>query len=348
MAQARQRNTFEKECPLELTADHRLVIAAWRRGAVLQSALPPSGAVNETMLLTLTDGEYVLRGYRHREEGPVKREHAIIAHMGAHGFPAVGPLPLPDGSTLLEHNGRFFSLFPRAKGEQRPRAALRPTDAAAMGHALARLQHVLRLLPLDASVRRTFPTDRAATLARLDSLATTIAARPNSDPLHAFVLQRLTAKRESLHQLPVDAMIDFGALPQQVIHGDYQQDNLFFADGHVSAVIDWDQTYIAPPAWEVQRTMHLNFAFAQSTSLPFLAAYQSEAPLTLAELDEAARLYDLKVRHDLWLYETYYREGNARVRPFLLAARDTPVALEWARLRAETIRVVPPVLCAGA
>ena len=179
-----------------------------------------------------------------------------------------------------------------------------------MGDTLARLQRVLRLLPLDASVRRSFPTNRSATLARMEALAATIASRPDTDPFHAFVLQRLAAQRESLLHLPVDAVIDFGALPQQIIHGDYQQGNLFFANGRVSAVIDWDQTYVAPPAWEVVRTMHLNFAFAPATSLPFLAAYHSASPLTLGDLDEAARLYDIKVCHDLWLYETFYLEGN--------------------------------------
>jgi hypothetical protein len=53
--------------------------------------------------------------------------------------------------------------------------------------------------------------------------------------------------------------------------------------------------------------------------------------------------YDIKVRHDLWLYETFYLEGNARVRPFLLAAWDTPVALGWERLREGAIRSVSPV-----
>lgn len=342
MAQARHRTTSEKEYPLELTTDQRLVIAKWRRGAVLRSARPRSGAVNETILLTLTDGDYVLRGYRHRGEAPIQREHAIIAYVRAHGFPAIGPLPLPDGSTMLQHNGCFFSLFPRAMGEQRPRASLRPSDAAAMGSALARLQRVLRSLPLDASVRRSFPTDCPATLARMDALVSIIASRPKVDPFHAFVLQRLAAKRDALLQLPADAVIDFDALPQQVIHGDYQQGNLFFAGGRVSAVIDWDQTYVAPPAWEVLRSMHLNFAFAPATSLPFLAAFQGELPLTLGELDEAARLYDIKVCHDLWLYETFYLEGNERVRPFLRAARDTPVALAWAGLRAEAIRAASP------
>jgi homoserine kinase type II len=304
----------------------------------MQSALPRSGAVNETILLALTDGDYVLLGYRRREEEPIRREHAIIAHARAHRFPAIGPLPLPDGSTILEHNGRFFSLFPRARGEQRARAALLPSDAAAMGHTLARLQRVLRLLPLDASVRRSFATDRPATPARMDALATIIASRPKVDPMHAFALQRLAAQRAALLNLPADAAIDFDALPQQVIHGDYQQDNLFFAEGRISAVIDWDQTYVAPPAWEALRTMHLNFGFAPATSLPFLAAYQTESPVSLDELDAAARLYDFKVRHDLWLYETFYLDGNGRVRPFLLAARDTPVALEWARLRADALR----------
>ncbi len=47
------------------------------------------------------------------------------------------------------------------------------------------------------------------------------------------------------------------ALDQQLIHGDYQDTNLFFEHGQVSAIIDWDQTYLAAREWEVVRTMHL-------------------------------------------------------------------------------------------
>lgn len=51
-------------------------------------------------------------------------------------------------------------------------------------------------------------------------------------------------------------MEDLSSLEQQVIHGDYQEINLFFEDGKVSAVIDWDQSYVAPRASEVVQTLH--------------------------------------------------------------------------------------------
>jgi aminoglycoside/choline kinase family phosphotransferase len=48
-----------------------------------------------------------------------------------------------------------------------------------------------------------------------------------------------------------------GHLGAQAIHGDYQSTNLFFAEDQLCAIIDWDQAYVASPAWEVMRTLDL-------------------------------------------------------------------------------------------
>lgn len=319
--------------PSDLDSLLPALLAAWDRGAVLSAAVPAAGTVNRTLLLATTTGEYALRAYRHRDREPVEREHAVIAHVRAHGLPAVAPLPLPGGETILERDGRYYALFPRAPGRQYRKADLSAEAAAAMGGFLARLHRALADFPPERAARRPFALDRAATLAGIARLERAIAARPAREPRDAVALTWLRGQRAWLEQAPPAAGLDLAGLAEQTIHGDYQESNLFFADGEVSAIIDWDQTYIAPPAWEVVRACHLAFGFAPASCRRFLAAYRAVAPLPPADLDHAAREYGLLRAHDLWVFETYYLAGDARVRPFLPAGDFVPLAERWAELR---------------
>lgn len=320
---------------MTLPRELHTAFAAWDLGPILASAIPAAGTVNETMLVTTARGRYAVRGYRHPNRQPIEREHAIIAHVRAQRLPAIGPLPLPATTeTILEHNGRFVAVFPHAAGHQRDKADLTPSNAAAMGRTLAHLHRALRSLPPELGFHRTLRADRSVTLARIALIEAVIRSRQPADPIDTVVLQRLAAQQHAVEALPEEATINFGNLPVQVIHGDYQGTNLFFdANGKVSAVIDWDQTYLAPAAWEIARTLHLSFNFAPALSISFLAAYHAENPLPSNELDQAMAAYDVKSRHDLWTCEAFYLDGNARVRRFLQSPEFIPVADQWALVR---------------
>jgi Ser/Thr protein kinase RdoA (MazF antagonist) len=143
--------------PAELEAE-AAIAAAWGVGAIRAAALPDAGTVNRTVLLTTARGRFALRGYRHRDRGPVDREHALIAYAAARGVPAVAPLPLPGGGTVLERGGRCFALFPWAVGRQVARADVGAAEAAAMGAALGRLHLALRGFPPAGLPRRPAPS----------------------------------------------------------------------------------------------------------------------------------------------------------------------------------------------
>lgn len=315
------------------TAERRDLLQRWGLGPIQAITEAISGTVNQTSLVTTARGRYALRSYRHDERLPIAREHAIIAHVRARGLPAVGPLPLPDGGTILEHGGRFHALFPWASGRQIPRHALGPDEALAMGTCLAQLHRALADLPAEWRVRRDFAIDRGATLAGIARIELAIQGRTTHDATDAAALAWLTGQRAWLARCAADAQIDLTPLENQVIHGDYQETNLFFAPTRVSAVIDWDQTYVAPRAWEVVRTLHLAFGFAPTLCRPLLAAYRAVLPLPLADLDHAVAAYALKVGHALWVYETYYLHGNERVRQFFQPGGFISPATQWAHLR---------------
>jgi homoserine kinase type II len=120
---------------------------------------------------------------------------------------------------------------------------------------------------------------------------------------------------------------------EQLVHGDYQETNLFFADGRVSAIIDWDQTHVASRGLEIFRTLDYVFAFALAPCHTFLAAYRAVQPLARAELDCAAAVYGLRQAHNLWIYTAYFLEGNARAGQFITPGGFVPFADRWAALR---------------
>jgi homoserine kinase type II len=309
------------------------LLRAWPIGTVQSVARPGAGTVNQTLLITTSLGRYALRTYRHRDRLPIVREHAIIAHARAHGLPAIGPLPLSSGGAILERDGQFHALFPAAPGRQYARAALAPAAALAMGTCLALLHRALADVPETWAVRRSFTFDTDAVLAGIARLEALIRSRPRHDDGDIAALAWLLGQRSWIARSLPDDRGDLSLLDQQVIHGDYQETNLFFASGRVSAIIDWDQTYVAPRAWEAVRAMHLAFAFSPHLCRPFLAAYRALLPLSLDDLDRAVAAYARKVGHDLWIYEEYYLHGNARVRRFFQPGGFVSPGTQWRRLR---------------
>lgn len=105
-------------------------------------------------------------------------------------------------------------------------------------------------------------------------------------------------------------------------------------DGQVSAIIDWDQAYLAPHAWEVIRTVHLVFTFDVGVSRAFLGAYHAAQPLPWAALDAAAAAYSTMRTLDLWVYRWIYDRGDDRTRQYLTDDGFAAVWPQWSGLKA--------------
>ncbi len=315
------------------TPDDLDLLSAWRIGAVHSISTPDLGTINRTLLVDTAGGSYALRAYRHAERSPVEREHAVIAHVRAHGLPAVAPLRLPSGTTILEWEGRFYALFPRAPGRQRARGQLTKADFAAMGVFLARVHAALRGFPIEQAARRDFSIDRGATLADIDLLEAAVRTLPTPSEIEQSVLRQLADRRAWIAQSSFDTLPDISSLEQQVIHGDYQETNLFFQAGRVVAIIDWDQTYEASREWEIARTLDLVCKFEVQPSRAFLSGYRAHASLDPAALDLATTAYALMRAHDLSLYRAIYFKGNQRKRQFVSHEEFVSLAERWAALK---------------
>lgn len=315
-----------------LSAEDHAVLSAWRLGSIVHASVPMTGTVNRTVLVQTATRAYAFRAYLRPDRGRVQWEHTVIALAGAGGIPVCRPLPLPDGGKFVERDGRFFGLFPLAAGQQIQRDNLGMAEVAAAGRCLAHIHRTLADFPAEQARPKTLTFDTPETLALIPRLEAAIRARETQTELDQAALQQLTGRRHWLECAAAgDAQmqIRLAALPQQVVHGDFQETNLFFAGNEVSAVIDWDQSGLAPRAWEVMRVLDLMLQSAPEPCRVFLSAYRSLMALPDEELDEAAVCYGVLADRNLWVYEAVYLDGNDRVRQFLAPGRFVPFAARW-------------------
>lgn len=315
-----------------LSPEEHAALSSWRLGPILGAALPATGTVNRTVLVQAAGAAYALRACRRPDRARVAWEHTAISWASAHGIPVCRPLPLPDGGTVCEQGGRLFALFPLAEGRQMRRADLQEEEVAAAGRCLARVHLAFADFTIAQARHKPFSFDTAATLESLARIWAAVAARAARTDADRTAQHHLADRREWLQErtaLGEPMRRRFGALPLQVVHGDFQETNLFFGEGEVSAVIDWDQCGVAPRAWEVLRALHLMLDLAPGPCRVFLAAYRDFCPLPQPELQEAAACYGALADQNLWVYEALYLEGDDRVRPFLAPGAFVPFAARW-------------------
>ena len=311
------------------------ICRAWNLSPVLSSVQAETGTIHRTFLLKTISGKYALRAYRYtaEERWRIVCEHNLIAYVRDHNLPAVAPVPLSHGETILEHEGRFYALYPFASGHQVARGYLGTGEIIAMGKFLGQLHRVLLNYPHEQVPQRALTVDHAATFMTIDTIETAIRSQKRISEEDQQVLSQLAERRQWLMTArPVDEKA-FLSVERQVIHGDYQETNLFFEGNRVSAAIDWDQAYVAPRAWEVVRTLHYVFQLEEMACCLFLDAYRREMPLAFTELEIVAATYEWIKAHDLWHYTALYLEDNQRVRRFLQPEPFFLFATRWVALR---------------
>ncbi|QBD77768.1 hypothetical protein EPA93_17915 [Ktedonosporobacter rubrisoli] len=314
--------------------DLRKLECAWKLSPILETRVPDTGTIHQTLLLSTAEGSYALRAYRYGQEKlwRIEAEHRLIAHVWASGLPAIRPLPLAQGGTILASQGRYYALFPFAEGQQIARTKLSVKEMAAMGSFLGWVHRALASYAHDKVPPRPLAVDHEATMRQIDVLVELISARAGLDEVDEIALSRLEQRRRWLISAQ-PAQNTMAHLEQQVIHGDYQESNIFFKDGAVCAIIDWDQAYVAPRAWEIMRVFHYVGKFAPVFCRTFLQAYREAFPLALEDLDSAAEAYSWIRAHDLWLYEEFYMHHNQRVRKLFDPSSFRPLIERWAQVR---------------
>lgn len=304
-------------------------MAAWRYPV---DHANPSGVLNRSFVIDAVSGRYVLRGYHYTERGPIEHEHDLIAFAHQRGVPTLIPIALPSGAMLAVCDGLYYALFPFAAGMQRVRGTLDCADAAAMGRCLGHMHLVLGNFPHERARQLRLDMANAATFAMMDRIQQAIDAQATYGNDEANTIAIMQGMRKYIERTPAPFEA-LDALPRQILHGDYHERNVFFEQGEVSAVIDWEQALFAPRGWEIMRTLLFVWDLALAESVAFLDAYQRVCPLPCAELDLAARWFAWSRGHNLWVYQAVYLEGNDRARQLIGSRCFTPLEPRWARIQ---------------
>ena len=173
----------------------------------------------------------------HPDPSRALREQAIQNALVELGYPAPRVLAASADTASL---GSAFLIMERLAGKPLPQAQL-----LRMGRIVGDLQ--ARLHDLDAEVFfqrlvRAGVPERGVTFdGYLGQLAHRIASRPLAGLARA--IEWLIARRP-----PPDR-------PRVVCHGDFHPYNILMADGAVTGVVDWANTIVADPAFDVATTL---------------------------------------------------------------------------------------------
>jgi len=317
---------------MPLTARDREALTHWDIPPILSARLAPGGVLNRVIMLETGSGPLVLRAHREMPLARLRWEHRIIRHAGETGVPTPLPLPTRAGASLLELEGRGCAIFSVVRGRQLQRQELTPEHARSMGSFLAVMEtRLAAYVGEDIPRQRLAALDKAsrpAALAAIGSLLKVLRELPNPGPDDELALAQLEGQQNHLvalgkaHHPPE---IEHFAL----IHGDFQDSNLFFDGDQVCAIIDWERARLAPWGWELVRGCDLMFHFEPTLCRAFLAGYAEGVPPREEALATTAHLYGVDRDQETWLHRVIYQEGNDRARRFLKPGGFRPFGEKW-------------------
>jgi homoserine kinase type II len=218
----------------------------------LQSARPfvrGSGSAPKVLLETST-GQYLLkrraRGAGRDDPFRVALSHEIQLHLAERGFPVAELIGTRgDHNTMLQLSGHVYELFRFVAGEPDDRS---PAAAGASGAALAGLHSILR------DFRPTW-TPPLAPMRAAPEIISRLEAIPlrTGDPQTRRPVAELKAAYCDAWERALE--LGIGAMPRQLIHGDWHPGNMLFTrrDGtlHLLAVVDFDSARMAPRVYDV-------------------------------------------------------------------------------------------------
>lgn len=197
-------------------------LSAWLRGfdvgELLSLAGIASGIENTNYFVTTTRGEYVLTLFEKLAAAELPFFLNLMAHLAEHGTPAPHPIADRSGRYLGQLRGKPACLVTRLRGASIMQPEAR--HCAAVGRLLAAM-HVGA-----QSFDEAIPNPRGPKWWK----ATAPVVASKLEPAAAKLLK---------DELVFQALFRGEDLPRSVIHADLFRDNVLFADGELSGVIDF-------------------------------------------------------------------------------------------------------------
>lgn len=164
----------------------------------------------------------------------LRDEHDFVLDCAAEEIPVVAPLELADGSTIGEHDGILFSVFPKRSGREMDLH----TD-----EGWRRLGSLVGRIHLAGSRRE------AGNRLRMHPETTTL---PEIEQLQEFMSPHQAARfKEVTSRIVEIALREFEGVELQRIHGDCHRANILERPGEGLMVIDFDDMAMGPPVQDI-------------------------------------------------------------------------------------------------
>ena len=292
-------------------------------------SLESLGATNEVYQVA-DESTYYLKKYKTPDLAKVQREHQLLIKLSEVIEPVIAPIVCNNNSTILTNNGKYFALFPSAKGKLIPTDELTAVHAYEAGAALARLHQALAHFDTNDFPKIKLEWNQNTWVSRLRKLTTIISSLKNVGTTEGWALKRSSQQKEYLASSDsIHAYIPES--PRGLIHGDYHHYNVFF-DSHnkVSGIIDWDQVQKMPLGYEVARSCMYMFQMDITKSVTFVNGYLSILALKKDELTDGVRAWGVYADHHVWALEEAYINDNAAAKKFIPYADFEPFMVRWA------------------
>jgi Ser/Thr protein kinase RdoA (MazF antagonist) len=293
---------------------------------------PPTIGMNRNWQVTTPAGTFAVKQLLDHSPDQARRTHTVLDALAVRGFPAPSPLVLPHGDTVFDHACGSFTIAPWMPGVLREGVDLAMPECVAAGHLLGELHHHLdAVLPPEpaaaASKSATPPADPRAALDTINHYIDLIEARPVRDDFDEQANRMLQTRREYItgqaHRRPVGST---WLAPHGWIHGDFQQFNLLWDQGRISAVLDWDRLCVAWPVGEVVRAAIFLFMSRERGEVDldrvsaFVAGYRETRSVTDAQLLDAVHRWWWDYLCGIWPLDWHYDHGDTSCDRFFFAS----------------------------
>jgi Ser/Thr protein kinase RdoA (MazF antagonist) len=269
--------------------------------ALESAAFEPTGGLlalnsyeNRVYQIELEDGEFVVaKFYRPGRwtDQAIIEEHAFTLELVEHELPVVPPL-VRDGSSLFEHQGFRFAVFPRQGGY--PPNLEDPDAFAVLARTLARIHNVGQTQRFNHRVSLT--VDRLGTEPRA-FLLTGNWLPPDIEEAYATLTEHLLADISARMPAPEAG---------QRIHGDCHMGNVLWR-GDTPHFVDMDDCQTGPEVQDLWMLLSGEHHERQGQLNRLLDAYLPFHELNLATLDLIEPLRTLRIMHHAaWLARRWH------------------------------------------
>ena len=198
----------------------------------LESMEPLEGGWdNSNFLLRLKDGsEVVLKAWFANSVGEVSRVVQRHIHLDSNGIPTTVPLRLSNGGHFAERDGVAWTILPFVPGGmlECDEGSLR-----SLGEVIGKMGSIP---PADC-----FPDSYRMGFDLFEEVISLTSRMGVSDPFVEMLASQIAGVRR-----------DFPSnLPMGILHGDLFPDNVIGSGGQVSAILDLEEAWIGPMAFDL-------------------------------------------------------------------------------------------------